>query len=164
MKKWFNIIGLILVLFAGSQQSMARNFELNSLTVRGVSKYSGPYVSLYLVHGSKVFGQEVTVNKVFKVLKSQKINGSDEMSFGPFSMKQNWSNFRGPNYVVAVIHPNSKHALNSYGVIDGTPTVYEEPIYLNANEKVEVNASTKELQIRAAISLKDLKAGKLLKL
>lgn len=162
MKKLINIFALLFFILTCSQQVMARDFELNSFRVRGVSKFSGPYISLYLVHGSKVFGQEITVNKVFKVLTSQKISGSDEMGFGPFSMKQNWSSFRGPNYVVAVIHPSAQHALNRHGVIDGTPTLFESPDFLNDSEKVEESAANKRLQIRAAISIKDLNAGKLL--
>ena len=159
MKNLISVFTLILLLFASTDQAMARDYKVGSLSVRGISKFSGPYVSLYLVHGSKLFGQEITVNKVFKVLKTQKINGSDEMVFGPFSMKQNWSSFRGPSHVIAVIHSEKKHALNRHGVIDGTPTVFEAPNYLNSNEVVPANNQTKKLEIRGAISLKDLKAG-----
>ena len=164
MKTLLKMTALLMFIVFGSQESMARNFELNSLSVTGVSKYSGPYISLYLVHGTKLFGQEISVNKVYKVLKTQKISGADEMSFGPFSMKQNWSSFRGPNYVVAVIHPSAKHALNRHGVIDGTPTLFESPDFLNAHEQVNASSENKSLQIRGAISLKDLKSGKLLNL
>ncbi len=164
MKSIFKMTALLLLMIFGSAQTMAKDYELKCLNVSGVSSYSGPYISLYLVHGTKLFGQEITINKVYKVLASQKITGSDEMSFGPFSMKQNWSNFRGPNYVVAVIHSSARHALNRHGVIDGTPTLFEAPEFLNAEEQVQASSETKALQIRGALSLKELDDGKLLKL
>jgi len=164
MKNVMNILALIILVFASTGQAMARDYKVDSLKIRGISKYSGPYVSIYLVHGAKLFGQEITVNKVFKVLTSKKINGSDEMSFGPFSIKQNWSSFRGPSHVVAVIHSNAKHALNSHGIIDGTPTVFEAPNYLNEGEMVPANSQTKELEIRGAITIQSLSAGKVLNL
>ena len=162
--KTLSVFVLFISLFLGLGSAQARTFEVPSVKVSGLSQYDGPYISFYLVHGSKVFGQEVSVSKVYKVLGTHELTGTDEVDFPAVKLRQNWSNFRAPNYVVAVIHPNKKHALNSYGVIDGTPTVFDAPRFLNRGEQVEANDETKKLEKRSAFELKQVLQGRSFKM
>lgn len=135
---------------------MARDFTVQPLSVDGLGSYPKANVTLYLVHASKVFGSEFTVTKVFKVLTTTAIKGNSELSFGPFKIKQNWSSFKNPNAIVAVVHDQPRHALNKHGVIDGTPTVFAQPEYQNAGEVVPANEENQKLKARSAATLSEL--------
>ena len=136
--------------------AQARDFSVKALSVENLDSYSKSNVTLYLVSASKVFGAEFTVSKVFKVLKTVPVNGRSSIDFGPFTIKQNWSSFRNPNAIVAVVHDQPQHALNKHGIIDGTPTVFAEPEYQNENERVEPTDSNKKLRLRAAATFSEL--------
>lgn len=137
---------------------MARDFEVKPMTIENLGAYSNSNVTLYLVHASKVFGAEFTVTKVFKILSTTAIKGKDALSFGPFKIKQNWSSFKNPNAIVAVVHDQAQHALNKHGVLDGTPTVFAEPEYQNANEIVAPTEANKKLRSRVSATLGELNA------
>lgn len=147
---WFFAFFLTL----GSVQ--ARDFIVRPFSVDGLAKYSKSNVTVYLVSASRVFGAEFTVSKVFKVLGTVAINGRSSVDFGEMKIKQNWSSFRNPNAIVAVVHDQPTHALNKHGVVDGTPTVFAEPEYQNAGEQVPMNDNTVKLRQREAATMDEL--------
>lgn len=143
-------------LFLTLASAQARDFIVRPFSVEGLGKYSKSNVTLYLVSASKVFGSEFTVSKVFKVLSTVSVNGRSSIDFGELKIKQNWSSFRNPNAIVAVVHDQSQHALNKHGVVDGTPTVFAEPEYQNEGEKVPATDATIKLRQREAATFTEL--------
>lgn len=136
--------------------SEARDFIVRPFSVDGLARYAKSNVTLYLVSASKVFGAEFTVSKVFKVLSTVAVNGQDSIYFGEIKVKQNWSSFRNPNAIVVVVHDQPKHALNKHGVVDGTPTIFAEPEYQNAGEKVPLTDENIRLRQREAATFTEL--------
>ncbi len=143
-------------LFLSLATAQARDFIVRPFSVEGLGKYSKSNVTVYLVSASKVFGAEFTVSKVFKVLGTVSVNGRSSIDFGELKIKQNWSSFRNPNAIVAVVHDQAKHSLNKHGIVDGTPTVFAEPEYQNAGEVVPMTDNTVQLRQREAATLDEL--------
>lgn len=109
---------MTLILLTLSWSSFANSAP--EITVRGLAKYSGQFISLFYVSGKPASfgtaGQDLEVNKVLTGPVIQKI-GSDSQSFPAASVPRN--GFATFNFVIAVVHDQSEHFLTNLRLNNG---------------------------------------------
>ncbi len=121
--------------------TQAMSFELGEIRLSGLGSFKGKFVSLYLVHASKILVQDPTIKKVTTRLDTKLIQ-TEASIFEATQVEESWSNFSRPNFIVAVVHNTEDHALNKNPILNGK---FEPAVYENAEDAVEPNTmNTKE--------------------